>query len=179
MQHEIRQNQSRLSTEVTQLTEDVYYSPSPIEKEIEVGVFVKMRAGSATGKVQEINKKDAIVQMGEMRVKVKLKDLVAVGTPLDIRSTPSVVMDNVTKSATFDPKVDLRGMTMFDAEKALQDFMDNAVLSSATSLRIVHGKGDGILRKVVKKKLKEYKEVKKHFHPEHFEGGDGVTVVEF
>ncbi len=179
LQHEIRQNQSRLSTEVTQLTEDVYYSPSPIEKEIEVGVFVKMRAGSATGKVQEINKKDAIVQMGEMRVKVKLKDLVAVGTPLDIRSTPSIVMDNVTKSSTFDPKVDLRGMTMFDAEKALQDFMDNAVLSSATSLRIVHGKGDGILRKVVKKKLKEYKEVKKHFHPEHFEGGDGVTVVEF
>ncbi len=179
LQHEIRQNQSRLSTEVTQLTEDVYYSPSPIEKEIEVGVFVKMRAGSATGKVQEINKKDAIVQMGEMRVKVKLKDLVAVGTPLDIRSTPSIVMDNVTKSSTFDPKVDLRGMTMFDAEKALQDFMDNAVLSSANSLRIVHGKGDGILRKVVKKKLKEYKEVKKHFHPEHFEGGDGVTVVEF
>ena len=81
-------------------------------------------------------------------------------------------------SATFDPKLDLRGMTMMDAEQVLQDFMDNAVTSSANSLRIVHGKGDGILRKVVKKKLREYKEVKRQFHPEHFEGGDGVTVVE-
>lgn len=179
IQQEMRQNQSRLATEVTQLVEDVYYTPSPIEKAIEAGDFVKMRAGSATGKVEEINKKEAIVLMGDMRVKVKLKDLVAVGTPLEIRSTPSVMTDSVTKSATFDPKVDLRGMSMLDAERVLQDFMDNAVLSSATTLRIVHGKGDGVLRKVVKKKLKEYKEVKNQFHPEHFEGGDGVTIVEF
>ena len=178
VQVQIRQNQQRLATEVTQLTEDVYYSPSAIEKAVEVGDFVKMRAGSATGKVESIDKKDATLLMGEMRVKVKLKDLTVVGAPLEIRNTPSVKMDNVTMSATFDPKLDLRGMTMMDAEQVLQDFMDNAVTSSANSLRIVHGKGDGILRKVVKKKLREYKEVKRQFHPEHFEGGDGVTVVE-
>ena len=179
LQAQIRTDQSRLANEVTQLTEDVYYQPSPIDKAIEVGAFVKMRAGSATGRVEEINKKVATILMGDMRVKVKMKDLVVVGTPLDIRSTPSVRTDSVSRSATFDPKVDLRGMNMMDAEQILQEFMDNAVVSSANSLRIVHGKGDGILRKVVKKKLKEYKEVKKQFHPEHFEGGDGVTIVEF
>ena len=179
LQTQIRHQQTRLADEVTQLTEDVYYKPSPIEKPIEMGDFVKMRAGSATGRVEEVQKKEATILMGDMRVKVKLKDLIVVGTPLDIRSTPSIRTDALQKSANFDPKLDLRGMTMLDAEQALQDFMDNAVISSANSLRIVHGKGDGVLRKVVKKKLKEYKEVKKQFHPEHFEGGDGVTIVEF
>jgi DNA mismatch repair protein MutS2 len=42
----------------------------------------------------------------------------------------------------------------------------------------VHGKGDGVLRKVVKKKLREYKEIKRQFHPENNEGGDGVTIAE-
>lgn len=178
LQTQIRQHQTRLADEVTQLTEDVYYKPSPIEKPVEVGDFVKMRAGSATGRVEEVQKKEVTVLMGDMRVKVKLKDLIVVGTPLDIRSTPSIRVDGVQKSAQFDPKIDLRGLSMLDAEHTLQEFMDNAVLSSANSLRIVHGKGDGVLRKVVKKKLKEYKEVKKQFHPEHYEGGDGVTIVE-
>jgi DNA mismatch repair protein MutS2 len=80
------------------------------------------------------------------------------------------------KSASFDPKIDLRGMTMMDAEKVLEEFMDNAVLSSSNTIRIVHGKGDGVLRKVVKKKLKEYKEIKRQFHPENNEGGMGLLL---
>ena len=178
MQHVIREKQQKLAEEVTQLTEDVYYAPNPIEKKIELGDYVKMRAGSATGLVESLDKKDVIVLMGEMRVKVKLKDLVVVGTPLDIRAVKSINTEGVQKSANFDPKIDLRGMNMIDAQSVLQEFMDNAVLSSANSIRIVHGKGDGILRKAVKQKLREYKEVKRQFHPEHFEGGDGVTIVE-
>ena len=73
----------------------------------------------------------------------------------------------------------MRGMSMLDADKALEEFMDRAVVSSANSVHIVHGKGNGVLRKVVKNKLREYKQVKKFFHPEHNEGGDGATVVEF
>jgi DNA mismatch repair protein MutS2 len=178
IQSNIREQTERLATEVTKLTEDVYYAPSPIEKLIEVGDFVKMRAGSATGRVESIDKKEAVLLMGEMRVKVKIKDLTAVGTPLDIRAVKSINTEGVMKSASFDPKIDLRGMTMMDAEKVLEEFMDNAVLSSSNTIRIVHGKGDGVLRKVVKKKLKEYKEIKRQFHPENNEGGDGVTIAE-
>jgi DNA mismatch repair protein MutS2 len=116
--------------------------------------------------------------MGEMRVKVKLKDLVAVREQLDVRNKPTVNTNAIEKSATFDPKLDLRGMTLLDAERVLQNFLDTAMVSSANTLRIVHGKGDGVLRKMVRKKLKEYKEVQKVFHPENFEGGDGVTIVE-
>jgi DNA mismatch repair protein MutS2 len=178
IQQKARVEHSRLAEEVTKLTEDVYYHPSSLEKPIEVGDFVKMRAGSATGKVEELNKNEVVVLMGAMRVKVKLKDLIVVATPLDVRATKSVHTEGVMKSASFDPKIDLRGMSMMDADKILQDFMDNAMMSSANSIHIVHGKGNGVLRKLVKSKLKEYKNVKRQYHPEHFEGGDGVTIVE-
>ena len=178
IQQKARVEHTRLADEVTKLTEDVYYQPSTMEKTIEVGDFVKMRAGSATGKVEELNKNEAVLLMGAMRVKVKIKDLVAVATPLDVRAIKSVNTEGVMKSASFDPKIDLRGMSMLDADKILQDFMDNAMMSSANSIHIVHGKGNGVLRKLVKSKLKEYKNVKRQYHPEHFEGGDGVTIVE-
>jgi DNA mismatch repair protein MutS2 len=178
IQQKARVEHTRLADEVTKLTEDVYYQPSALEKTIVVGDFVKMRAGSATGKVEEVNKNDAVLLMGAMRVKVKLKDLVAVATPLDVRAVKSINTDGVMKSASFDPKIDLRGMSMLDADKILQDFIDNAMMSSANSIHIVHGKGNGVLRKLVKSKLKEYKNVKRQYHPEHFEGGDGVTIVE-
>jgi DNA mismatch repair protein MutS2 len=180
MTFEKRQEQQKLAQEVTELTEDVYYTPSvkTLEKAIEIGDLVKMRAGSATGRVENIDKKDAIILMGDMRMKVKLKDLIAVKEQLDIRSTPSVKTNAIEKSATFDPKVDVRGLTMLDAERILQDFLDQAIVSSANTIRIVHGKGDGILRKLVRRKLKEYSEFKKIYHPEHFEGGDGVTIAE-
>jgi DNA mismatch repair protein MutS2 len=176
---EVRIQQNRLAEEFNTLSEDVYTATPALEKPILVGSTVKMRAGSATGIVESMDKKEAIVRMGEMRVTVKLRALIAVGEQLDIKRTPSVTTDAISRSATFDGKVDLRGMSMLDADKALEEFMDRAVVSSANSVHIVHGKGNGVLRKVVKNKLREYKQVKKFFHPEHNEGGDGATVVEF
>jgi DNA mismatch repair protein MutS2 len=176
---EVRIQQTRLAEEFDTLSEDVYTARPALEKPILVGSTVKMRAGSATGIVEILDKKEATLRMGEMRVTVKLKDLIAVGEQIEIKRTPSVTTDAINRSATFDGKVDIRGMSMFDADKALEEFMDRAVVSSANSVHIVHGKGSGVLQKVVKKKLKEYKQVKRFFHPEHNEGGDGATVVEF
>jgi DNA mismatch repair protein MutS2 len=175
----VREQQQTLASEVTQLNEAVYHAPTVVaEKPIVVGSHVKMRAGSATGKVESMDNKEAMILMGDMRVKVKLKDLVAVNDPLSTQRKPNVVTDAVSRSANFDGRIDLRGLTMLDADRILQDFMDNAVVSSANNLSIVHGKGDGVLRKMVRQKLKEYREVKRIYHPENNEGGDGVTIVE-
>jgi DNA mismatch repair protein MutS2 len=70
-------------------------------------------------------------------------------------------------------------MNTEDAIKVLQDFLDRALLTSTSNLRIVHGKGTGVLRNVVRRKLQEYREVKRAYHPAEDGGGDGVTVVEF
>lgn len=177
---EIKEKQQALATQVSELVEEVYYAPNSksLDLEIKTGTLVKMRTGSATGRVETISGNEAIVVMGALRLHVKLRDLTAV----EEKTTPQLPLahnnNSITRSAYFDPKIDVRGLDMIEAERILQDFMDQAIVSSANSIRIVHGKGNGTLRKVVSRKLKEYKGIKKVYHPENNEGGDGVTMIE-
>jgi DNA mismatch repair protein MutS2 len=61
----------------------------------------------------------------------------------------------------------------------LSGFIDDSILFGMSSVRIIHGKGDGILRQVMREELRIYKEVHS-FHDEHADrGGAGITVVEF
>ena len=64
------------------------------------------------------------------------------------------------------------------SRRRVEEFMDRALMTSASNLRIVHGRGTGVLRRTVKNKIREYREVKQTYHPAREEGGDGVTVVE-
>lgn len=177
---EIKEKQQALATQVSELVEEVYYAPNSksLDLEIKTGTLVKMRTGSATGRVETISGNEAIVVMGALRLHVKLRDLTAV----EEKTTPQLPLahnnNSIARSAYFDPKIDVRGLDMIEAERILQDFMDQAIVSSANSIRIVHGKGNGTLRKVVSRKLKEYKGIKKVYHPENNEGGDGVTMIE-
>ena len=175
---EIKIKQQELAEEASKISEDLYAVPSAGSLEIQIGSRVKMRAGSAEGRVEAVKDKTATVIIGAMRVKVKTKDLVALEEPVQQTKSSAIKSDIIQCSAIFDPKTDVRGMMAMEAEKIIEDFMDNAVVSSANILRIVHGKGNGVLRKVVKQKLKEYKSIKKVYHPEQNDGGDGVTVVE-
>ncbi len=180
LSHQIKAEQVKLGVEIKELSEEIYYQPSEIvQKNIEVGDFVKMKTGSATGKVETISKQDVVVIMGEMRMKLKLRDLQQAAEPLELRSRKSVETDFIQKTANFETQLDIRGLDMMTALKVLQDFLDNALMTSSSTVRIVHGKGDGVLRKVVKEKLREYKSIKRSYQPESFEGGDGVTIVEF
>jgi DNA mismatch repair protein MutS2 len=177
---ESRQKREELQGEVHELREKVYIEPtsSAKKKEIKVGDFVKLRSGGATGQVESIEKNKARVKVGEMRMTIPLLDLVAANEPLDTKSTLSVQADTVEKSSKFESKIDLRGLRMGDALKVLEDFVDSALLTSTNTLRIVHGKGDGVLRKAVKRKLQEYDAITSVYHPEHDAGGDGVTIAE-
>jgi len=139
---------------------------------------VRLKTGGATGEIESIDRKNAIVIMGGMRMTVKLRDLQLAKTPLSIRSTQSVHSD-VDYAARFDSKIDIRGMRYVEAVKVIEEFVDQAILADASSLRIVHGKGNGSLRKAVKKKLREYNVPMEISHPEAEAGGDGVTLVQF
>ena len=175
----IREERERLVNDVTDLKEDIYYKEEvgKTQEPIKVGDFVKLKSGGATGKVESISKNKAIILVGALKMTTKLQDLVHAKTPLDINRKKGVQM-NTSATATFESKIDLRGLRREDALKTLELYVDKAIISNATTLRIVHGKGDGILRKAVKAKLREYKDVSQVFHPEAKDGGDGVTIVE-
>ncbi|MEZ4931910.1 MAG: Smr/MutS family protein [Saprospiraceae bacterium] len=182
----LKEERKELETSVTNLNDTLHSMPlSPHEQgaaenkgPIKEGDPVKMRAGSAVGTVISLDKKKAIVEMGQIRMTVKLRDLVHANEQLDVNKLAGVKMDTVSNGANFDSKLDIRGMTMTDALSIVQDFLDRALLSSANNLRIVHGKGTGALRNIVREKLREYHEVKRMYHPAQQEGGDGVTIVE-
>lgn len=177
---EARNKRKALNNQVFNLNEEVYHKKGPKvkDKAIEVGDFVRMRSGGSTGKVESINKKEAVVVMGIMRITVKLRELLQAGEPLDIRTKKGIDLDVVKSSAQFESKLDIRGMRREDALSTLELFVDNAIISNTTILRIIHGKGNGVLRIAVKQKLREYDDVTNIYHPEPKEGGDGVTLVE-
>ncbi len=180
MAAEARQQRQELNNEVTNLREDIFYKPIQKLKKgnIKVGDFVKMKSGGATGKVESINKNKAVVMVGMLRMTVPLRDLQHAYQPLDVKKK-SVTTDTVSQNAEFKSKIDIRGMRMEEALKVVEDFVDKALISSASNLEIVHGKGNGTLRKIVKMKLREYDSISRVWHPEQEQGGDGVTFVEF
>jgi DNA mismatch repair protein MutS2 len=83
----------------------------------------------------------------------------------------------VTQEKTFKGEIDLRGMTGAEAVSALDKFLDDASMSSLFSLRIVHGKGTGALRKRITEYLKADPRVKASRLGDWNEGGSGVTII--
>ena len=82
------------------------------------------------------------------------------------------------KRAHFNPTLDLRGHRAEEAISELHQFLDNAILLSEKEVRILHGKGYGILMQIISQELRAMHEVRS-FHPEKLElGGAGITVVE-
>ena len=173
-----------LSDQVNDLRHKIYYEPQitstkAAEKPIEVGDYVKLRTGGATGQVEAVDKKKAIVWIGDLKMTIKLRDLQPAKEPLEIRSTKSVQTAQISGTAGFQSKIDIRGMRMEEAMKMVEDFVDRALMADSNTLRIVHGKGNGVLRKVVRQKLREYQNVDMNIrHPEAELGGDGVTLIE-
>jgi DNA mismatch repair protein MutS2 len=82
-----------------------------------------------------------------------------------------------TRMANFSVTLDVRGMRAEEAATAVIQYMDEALLLNIKEVKIIHGKGDGILRKVVRDNLRSIDEVI-HIEDEHIErGGSGATVV--
>ncbi|MFK7981585.1 MAG: endonuclease MutS2 [Saprospiraceae bacterium] len=176
----VRIERKEIVEEVQELKEEIYYKPERTRsaKPIEVGDFVKLKTGGATGQVESIKKNKAVVQMGIMHMTVSVRDLQQAGEPLEIRRTKSIQVDTTAANAKFESKIDLRGMSKEEALAVLQEFVDQALIASVSNLEIIHGKGTGVLRKAVRRKLREYKDIQSIDFAPPERGGDGLTIVQ-
>ena len=78
----------------------------------------------------------------------------------------------------FSQEIDVRGMRADEALNAVQHYIDDAILVGVSQVRILHGKGNGILRTLIRQYLATVPNVR-DFHDEHVQfGGAGITVVE-
>jgi len=169
-----------LKEEVKALQREVYSGNTEGGKKIKEGDFVKLISGGAAGKVDSIQKNKAIVMMGIMKMTVDLDELIPANEPIPVNKKKSINTDNVAKStATFETKIDIRGLYREEAIRTLEAFLDKAIINNVDICEIIHGKGNGVLKKSVLKKIREYKDIKEHFHPPQEAGGDGVTIVYF
>jgi DNA mismatch repair protein MutS2 len=150
-----------------------------VVRPLAAGDFVRLRAGGSTGRIERIRGEKADVSMGGLTVTAPLRDLLPANEPIKQSFPGGTSSSEVQRAADFDGKIDLRGMSKDEAMQVLERFIDNALLSNAASLRVLHGKGDGILRRIVRQKIKEYgTNISNVFHPEQDQGGDGVTIIE-
>ena len=128
------------------------------------------------------SKGNLFVQMGIMRTKVHISDLVlideAVITGPSISRTSSG-KSKLSKAATISTEINLLGKTVDEAVAELDKYLDDAYLSHLGSVRIVHGKGTGALRNAVQAHLKNQRYVKSYRMGEPSEGGAGVTIAAF
>lgn len=175
-----RAERERLMSEVEALhTETARTNKRGLDKEtIEAGDFVRLKASGTTGTVEEVIRDNARVSMGGLTVLVPLKQLQVEKAPEDLRRTKGVFTDIVSNASKAKDKIDIRGLRVDEALQQLQDFFDQALMAGKINLEILHGKGDGTLKRIVRQKLREYDVPMQISHPAPDAGGDGITLVE-
>ena len=83
------------------------------------------------------------------------------------------------RKLNFSTELDVRGERLNDAVEKVTRYVDDAIMLGISSVRIIHGKGTGALRKGVQQYLKRNKHIKTFRLGEYGEGDAGVTVIEF
>ncbi len=151
--------------------------------EIQVNDYVRIIGQSAIGQVLAVKGKDIEIAIGELKTNIKLGRLEKMSKKEFKEATkesikPKVMgIDMNEKMANFSFNLDLRGKRSEEALGEVDNLMNDAIMLGYPELRIVHGKGDGILRKLIRQHLKNYKQVAS-MNDEHADrGGQGVTIV--
>lgn len=155
-------------------------------KDLKIGDAVKVLSLNLKGTVSTLpnDKGNLYVQMGILRSQVNIKDLELLDEP-DItgpgmqKGTSGGGKIKMSKSASVGMELNLLGKTVDEAVAELDKYLDDAYLAHMPSVRIVHGKGTGALRKGVHNYLRRNKHVKSFRLGEFGEGDAGVTIVEF
>jgi DNA mismatch repair protein MutS2 len=174
VRRKVRSQNDSLRGEMKRLKKSLDYQQS--DKPIEIGSTVKLMDGKQVGEVLEIRKKVAVVAFGRLRTTVKKDDLVRVEAPAAKPKSPKASLPKA-EGGPAPKELDLRGKTREEAYEELDRFMNQVMMSDAYQVRIIHGKGTGALRDLVRQVLREYP-VKSARHEDRQLGGDGVTVVE-
>jgi DNA mismatch repair protein MutS2 len=188
----IRENQAQKSETIKvrksleELTKKVVQTPSAkripglLTEPIKPGDRVRIIGQEGSGNVLSVKGKWAMVQLGELKSKVEINKL----EPADAYQVKDVVRSSRTsglslldKRAAYSSTLDVRGKRVEEVGPLLDQFLDTSVLLGQGEIKILHGKGEGVLRKVIREQLKKYNYVAS-VADEHVErGGDGITVV--
>ncbi len=175
-----RRKQKQLGTPQQQTVSDI----AP-DKEITPGTIVRIDGQETYGEVVEIKGSKAVLQSNSLTLTIALNRLTPTNKqhlPADKSSRKTTTYQSIynelgEKRKSFNPTLDLRGQRADEALANLQHYIYDALLLNERELRILHGKGNGILKQVLRQWLQSSPDVAS-FRSEHVEfGGDGITIV--
>ena len=163
-------------------------APKVVEEEpetLKIGDKVLMTGNQNVGEILELNEKNAIVAFGQLRTSVSRDKLEKItnNEAKKIKKTYNQTLPNINKGLSekrlnFKTEIDVRGMRGEEAIQTIMAFVDDAIMLDFKQLRILHGKGNGILKEMIRNYLKS-EPIVKSAHDEHVQfGGAGITVVE-
>jgi DNA mismatch repair protein MutS2 len=179
-QKEIIKEGKKIIADLKAETEKLYTSEvvSDIKiSDFSVGTFVAIKNTSTSGRIILIDKekRKAIVEVGSIKMQVDLNDLSIDYSTKDDK--PETHFQNF-KQPTIQYRLDIRGNKPDESEFEILKFIDEAYMTGQNRVEILHGKGTGALKKIVKDILGKHEKVKNYyFAPIEF-GGEGITIVE-
>jgi len=152
---------------------------------VKLGERVTVSTLNADGVVTALGESDAEVQIGSLRVRARLVDLVRKGQEVESPEEKKEVKKQSTEGSTRVPtgtkspglELNLRGKLVEDGLDELERYLERAYSAGLLFVRIVHGKGTGKMRDAVRNALKESPYVVSYEEPKDNEGGAGVTVA--
>lgn len=151
---------------------------------IKEGNLVKIKGTKSVGFIESIQGKNAVVIIGDIKTRMALSKLENTedtgtepnGTAMPVNRSTRTIIDE--RRGNFHHEIDVRGMRSDEALLKTQHFIDDAILMGINRVRILHGKGDGILRTLIRQYLNAIPNVIS-CKDEHVQfGGAGITVVE-
>ena len=169
---------------------DEAYIQDPLQKNPTVGKTIRpedIRSGDIVyieslaqeGTVLSVQGKELTVQVGGLRTIVKMSACTFVTRKKQKKNTKVHVGTSIAqKTAEIRPEIDVRGMTVLEAEAVLGKFIDDAVFTGLSKILVIHGKGTGALRQGLQDYLKQHRSVLRFSFADISEGGTGATVVE-
>jgi len=176
--HEVEKKRQRLK----QLENEVrleFESEGGANEEIRIGDYVHVKSINQKGHVLEgpNNQGEMLVQVGILKLNVKQSQVSKVQSPEEAK----IQWRNQTyleKAQHISKEIDVRGLLAEDALLTVDRYLEDANLAGLDSVRVIHGKGTGALRKALRSYLKDHRYVKNFRDGLREEGGHGVTVVE-
>ena len=152
---------------------------------ISLGDRVKILTLGQNGEVCELpdEKGDLQVQVGAMKIGVGIRDIMLIDRPQAKRAGRKRASGYGSmyrkKAQTIAISIDVRGKNLDDAIMDVEKYLDDAFIAGLPEVTIIHGRGEGILSKGIRARLRQNKNIKDYRRGAFDEGGEGVTVVKF
>lgn len=153
-------------------------------EDLKLGDRVKVLSLDQKGEIVSLpdDKGELMVQVGILKAKVKLDDIMLIeGGALDI-NRPKKVKKNYgsmykAKAQNVSISIDVRGKNLDDASMDVDKYLDDATMAGLKEVTVIHGRGEGVLMKGLQDMMRGHRHVKRFRKGKFDEGGDGVTVV--